>query len=424
MLKIKEENKLLTYRYRAYLTNLQQYRAENWLYILCNLYNQALEERKIYYKDTKNTLSYTEQQNKLPLLKKTNPELRLIHSQVLQDCLKRVDKAYQKFFDDLRRKKNGEKIKVGYPKRKKLSRYNSFTFPQVWMNSKRKQVQVVKFDPVNHKFACITLPGFGKVKIRYHRAIDITKAKTVTFKRERSGKWFICITVERDNIAMIPDNGKVVGIDVGLKQLITTSDGNFIEHPKIIYKAEKRLRREQRKLSRKKIGSANYERQRIKVAKLHEKVRNQRNDFLHKLALWLVLNYSLIFLERLNIKGMVKNHNLAKAIHDASWSKLVQYVTYKSVMLRGMLPVFVNPNGTSKLCSKCGSNVDKTLADRVHICPNCGLEIDRDINAALNILKVGLERSKPNACGDTDLCLKNSGKSVSLKQEAPSVREE
>jgi IS605 OrfB family transposase len=353
MSKAREENKLLTYRYRAYLTDLQQYRAENWLYILCNFYNQALEERKIYYKDNKKTLSYTEQQNKLPLLKKTNPELRLIHSQVLQDCLRRVDKAYQKFFDDLRRKKNGEKIKVGYPKRKKLSRYNSFTFPQVWMNSKKQQVQVVKINPVNHKFACITLPGFGKVKIRYHRALDVTKAKTVTLKRERSDKWFICITVEKDTTTILPDNGN-----------------------------------------------------------------------LHKLALWLVLNYSLIFLEKLNIKGMVKNHNLAKAIHDAGWGKLVQYVTYKSVMLRGILPVFVNPNGTSKLCSKCGSYVDKTLADRVHVCPNCGLEIDRDVNAALNILKVGLEQSEPNACGDTDLCLSNSGKPVSLKQEAPSVREE
>ncbi len=266
---------------------------------------------KIYYKDNKKTLSYTEQQNKLPLLKKTNPELRLIHSQVLQDCLRRVDKAHQKFFDDLRRKKNGEKIKVGYPERKKLSRYNSFTFPQVWMNSKKQQVQVVKIDPVNHKFACITLPGFGKVKIRYHRVLDVTKAKTVTLKRERSGKWFICITVERDTTTILPDNGRVAGIDVGLKQLITTSDGNFIEHPKFIYKAEKRIKREQRKLSRKKFGSANYEKQRIKVAKLHEKVRNQRNNLLHKLALWLVLNYSLIFLEKLNIKGMVKNHNLA-----------------------------------------------------------------------------------------------------------------
>lgn len=394
------------------------------MYILCNLYNQAIEERKSYYKNTKKNLSYTEQQNKLPQLKKANPELRLIHSQVLQDCLRRVDKAYQKFFDDLERKKNGEKIKVGYPKKKKLYKYNSFTFPQVWMNSKKRQVQVIKLESVNHKFVYVTLPGFGKVKIRYHRPMDITKAKTVTLKREKSGKWFICVTVERDRSTELPNNGKVTGIDVGLKQLITTSDGKFVEHPKFIYKAERKIKREQRRLSRKKLGSANYEKQRIKLAKVHEKVKNQRNDFLHKLALWLVMNYSLIILEKLNVKGMVKNHNFAKTIHDAGWGKLVQYVTYKSVMLRDILPVFVNPNGTSKLCSRCGSYVDKTLSDRIHICPNCGLEIDRDINAALNILKVGLEQSEPTACGDTDLCLSCSGKSVSLKQEAPSVREE
>lgn len=419
--KKKSENIMtVTYKFRAYPTELQVYRAENWFYILCNFYNHAVDERKTHYKQTGKSLSYNAQQSNLPVLKKSHPELKLVHSQVLQDTLQRVDKAYQKFFSDIERKKNGENIKVGVPHRKRLAKYKSFTYPQVWMND----FEIVKLRRLNGKYAVVDLPKFGAVRIRYHRELDWSKAKTVTFKKTSSGKWLICITVEKEICPVLENNGKFIGVDVGVMNLVTTSDGKTIGKPKNLYKAEDKIKKLQKDLSRKQKGSNNYEKQKIKLAKAHEKVANQRNDFLHKLALWLVLSYTYIYFEKLNIKGMVKNHNLAKSIYDSSWGELMAYVTYKSVMLRGIKPEFVSPNGTTQKCNNCGSIVKKTLADRVHACPVCGLTIDRDVNAARNILKVGQGLSEPNACGDADPCLSHSGKSVSMKQEAPSVRAE
>lgn len=411
----------LTYKYRAYPTELQKYRFENHCYILCNLYNHALQERKDYYKNTGKTLTYARQWQNIKKLKNTDPSLRLLHSQVLQDCLKRVDKAYTKFLTEIKRKKNGENVKVGQLRKKKPYRYSSFTYPQVWMGD----YEMVKFTPLNNKFTSLGLPKFGTIKIRYHRPIDWKNAKTVTLKREKSGKYYICVTVEIETKPVLLSNvNQSTGIDVGVKNLITLSDGTTVENPRFLYKTEKRIKILQKQLSRKKKGSNNYEKQRIRLAKAHEKLASQRKDFLHKLAIWLVLNYAFIYFEKLNIKGLVKNHKLARSIHDSAWGKLIQYVTYKSIMLRGIPPVFVPCNGTTQICSNCGTKVPKVLSDRTHCCPVCGLVTDRDINAALNILKVGQELSELNACGDTDLCLPVAGKSVSLKQEAPSVREE
>lgn len=236
------------------------------------------------------------------------------------------------------------------------------------------------------------------------------------------------VTVEIEALkakpALLYNVNQLTGIDVGVKNLITVSDGTIIENPKFLYKTEKRIKTLQKQLSRKKKGSNNYKKQRIRLAKAHEKLASQRKDFLHKLAIWLVLNYAFIYFEKLNIKGLVKNHKLARSIHDSAWGKLIQYVTYRSVMLRDIPPVFVPCNGTTQICSNCGTEVKKTLSDRTHQCTVCGMVTDRDINAALNILKVGQELSELNACGDTDLCLPAAGKPLSLKQEAPSVREE
>lgn len=418
----KESNSsLITYKYHAYLTDLQQYKAENWLYILCNFYNESIEERKNHYKETGKSLSYKAQQSSLPKKKTVYHDLKLVYSQVLQDCLQRVDKAYQKFFSDLERKKQGKKIKVGFPKKKKVANYNSFTYPQVWMG----EGKVITLERINDKFALIKLPRFGKVKIRMHREIDWAQAKTVTLKRTETNRWFVCITVEKPLCPVLQNNGKAVGVDVGLKSFIAVSDGTIIEHPKFIKKTEQKIKFLQRKLSRKQKGSNNYYKQKIKLAKAYEKLVNQRKDFLHKLSLWLVMNYTYLYFEKLNVKGMTKNHRLAKSIYDSAWNRLLQYVTYKSVMLRGILVATVPPNGTTILCSNCGARVGKTLSDRIHICPYCGFATDRDVNAALNILKVGQELSEPNACGDQATTAETFQQQVwSLKQEAPSVREE
>ncbi len=189
MSRAKEETKfLLTYKFRAYPSALLEYRMENWLYILCNLYNYAPEERKRAWKEEGRTITYSDQQNALPKLKEKDPVLKLVHSQVLQDCLRRVDNAFQKFF--------GKEAK--YPRKKKLYKYNSFTFPQVWMKQKDRLVEVVKLEKKNSKFAYLHLPRLGRLRIRLHREIDWTRAKTVTIKREASGKWYVCITVETE----------------------------------------------------------------------------------------------------------------------------------------------------------------------------------------------------------------------------------
>ncbi|HHJ63426.1 MAG TPA: transposase, partial [Aquifex aeolicus] len=364
MSRAREETKfLLTYKFRAYPSALLEYRMENWLYILCNLYNYALEERKRAWKEEDRTITYSDQQNVLPKLKEKDPALKLVHSQVLQDCLRRVDNAFQKFF---RRKE------AKYPKKKKLYKYNSFTFPQVWMKQKGEFVEVVKLEKKNSRFAYLHLPRLGRLKIRLHREIDWTRAKTVTIKREASGKWYVCITVEAELEHILREaQEKAVGIDLGVKNLATTSEGEFIQHPKFLQRLEKRLKREQKKLSRKEKGSNNWEKQRKRVAKIHEKIRNARRDFLHKLSKYLVESYDYISFEDLDIKGLVQNNNLAKLILDAGWGTLITFATYKAVMA-GARVVKVNPFYTTQDCSVCGFRVPKTLAQRLHECPECG----------------------------------------------------
>ncbi len=259
MSRAKEEAKfLLTHKFRAYPTAFLEYKMENWLYILCNLYNHALEERKRAWKKEKKTITYSNQQDSLPKLKRIDPTLKLVHSQVLQDCLRRVDNAFQKFF----------RKEAQYPKKKKLSKYNSFTFPQVWMKQKDRLVEVIKLERKNGRFAHLHLPKLGKLKIRLHREMDWTRARTVTIKREPSGKWYVCITVEVELDQILREaQEKAVGIDLGVKNLATTSEGEFIQHPKFLQKLEKRLKREQKKLSRKEKYSNNWKRQKKRVAK-------------------------------------------------------------------------------------------------------------------------------------------------------------
>jgi len=419
MSKAKEETKfLLTYKFRAYPSALLEYRMENWLYILHNLYNHALDERKRAWKEKKKSITYSYQQNSLPKLKEKDPSLKLVHSQVLQDCLRRVDIAFRKFF----------RKEAKYPKKKKLSRYNSFTFPQVWMKRKGKFVEIIKLEK-NSRFAYLHLPKLGKLKIRLHREIDWSKARTVTVKREPSGKWYVCVTVEIE-LDKIPKEAqeKAVGIDLGVKNLVTTSEGEFIEHPKFLQRLEKRLKREQKKLSRKEKGSNNWEKQRKRVAKIHEKIRNARRDFLHKLSRYLVDSYDFISFEYLDIRGLVQNSSLAKLILDAGWGTLITFVTYKAVMA-GVRVVRVDPSYTTQDCCVCGFRVPKTLAQRLHKCPECGAVMDRDYNASVNILRKGLthltggrdgaSRTYARGEGSGGIPSKEGISHPSLKRESP-----
>jgi putative transposase len=284
--------------------------------------------------------------------------------------LLRVDKAFQNFF---RRIKSGEK--PGYPRFKGYGWYDSFTYPQsgFYLSENRKGNQWLRLSKI------------GSIKVRLHRAIQ-GRIKTRTIKRELN-RWHVCFSCEVEP-EILQIAGKSVGVDVGIEKFAALSDSSIIENPKYLLQSEAKLKHEQRCLSRKKKGSNSRKKQRNKLAKLYQKIRNQRNDFLHKESHKLVENYDVIVFEDLRIKNMVKNHYLAKSISDASWGKFIEYVSYKAASA-GKKVVFVNLRSTSQICSGCGKMVKKSLSVRIHKCPYCGLILDRDINAAINILRLG-----------------------------------
>lgn len=256
------------------------------------------------------------------------------------------------------------------------------------MKNKDRLTEVVKLRAdADSRYATLTLPGIGPMKIRLHRPIDWQSAKTVTVKRDPAGDWSVSIAVEQPLAPSLPDNDRSTGVDVGVTSLIATSDETFMDHPKFFRRAEQKLKKAQRSLCKKQEGSNGYRKQQIRVARIHGKVANQRADFLHKLSLWLVMNYSQIAFEKLNIPGMVSNPHLAKSILDAGWGTLIRFTAYKSVMLRGNEIQRVNAQYTSQDCSRCGCRVPKTLAERMHRCPQCGLIMDRDHNAA-NVIEL------------------------------------
>ena len=396
----------------------------SWIEELRWLYNHALAERNVAWEQHKQTIRYRQQRDALPALKKQRPSLQSLPAQAVQDCLERLQHSFDNFFRRCKERKEGHSIKPGYPRFKKFGRYQSLTYTQVWRRQTSDpkkpeyfEVCSLRFDPSDNpptaeqKFAAVNailyLPKLGELKIRVHRECDWKRAKRITLKKSASGRWYACICFETAEASPASHQGKEGGFDLGLKKLLATSDGQYFEHPHFLRKSEHKLKKEQRKLSKKRMWteevqgkklkkrSKNWEKQRKKVAKCHEKIKNQRFDFLHKLSLWLVLTYSVIVFEKLNILGLVKNHQLAKSILDAGWGTLVTFVTYKSVK-PGAKVYQVDPRYTTQDCSRCGHRVPKTLAERLHKCPRCGLVMCRDQNAAINILhKVGLGQSEP-----------------------------
>ena len=283
-----------------------------------------------------------------------------------QDVVFRLDKAFQAFFHGLMR----------FPKFKRRERYNSFTYPQ---ESGFKLVD-----------GRLRLSMIGRVRIRLHRKIAGT-VKTCTIVRDID-QWYACITTKTKD-KKIPVNEKpAVGVDLGVSPIAALSDGTIISAPRLLKNFEARIKTAQQSLSRKQKGSKNREKTKLLLEKAWRKVRNQRNDFTHKTSLFLANNYSTIVFEDLHILNMVKNHNLASAILDASWGQLRRLTVYK-IERRGGRVLLVEPRGTSQECSGCGKTVEKDLSVRTHRCPFCGLELDRDVNGARNILARGLEQA-------------------------------
>ena len=385
-----------SYKFRLYPKRTEADIMQKVLNTCRRLYNNSLAKRKEAYTEHKENINYYDQAKALTIAKVNNPSLKEVHAQVLQDVLKRLDKAYQNFF---RRVKAGEK--PGYPRFKGYDRYDSFAYPQSgWKFIGKKKLKLSKI---------------GTLRIKMHRPIPgEAKIKTCAIKRE-GNLWYVVFSVELpDPSAPISKHvNNPIGIDVGIKQLLTLSNGDKIDNPKWLRASEKKLAKEQRRLSRKKKGSENRKMQKAKVQKAHRTIKNQRTDFLHKVSNGLVKTYDLIVFEDLKIKNMVKNHFLAKSISDASWNQLVSYTTYKAEGA-GRIVELVNPRGTSQECSSCGEVVPKTLAVRTHRCPHCGLVMDRDENAARNILA----RSKYVAQGLGELTPVEMLSRVSMNQDA------
>jgi putative transposase len=275
-----------------------------------------------------------------------------------------VDVSFQNFF---RRVKNGET--PGYPRFQGRNRYDSFTYPDPYGTGYKIE------DGKLH------LSKIGVIRIFQHREIE-GKIKTCTIKRD-GDQWYASFSVELPD----PEPKKImtsVGVDVGITTLATLSDGTEIENPKTQNKYDSKLRKAHRDLSRKQKGSNNRGKQKVILAGIYRKVKNARKDYLHKASRILADTYDQIIFENLQIKNMVKNHHLARSIHDASWSTLINFTTYKAEYAGGIVEL-VNPRNTSKQCSVCGCIQSMPLSQRTYRCPNCGSVMGRDHNAAINI---------------------------------------
>lgn len=361
-----------SFKFRLYPNKKQEQKLLDWLETCRWIYNEALAQRKKTYEQEKRSVTRIEQQVWLKEAKKNDPRLREVHSQVAQEVLFRVERAFAGFF---RRIKTGEK--PGYPRFKGKGRYKSLTFTQFG-----KGLGACLAD------GKLRLSKIGLVRIKLHREIP-GKVKTVTIKRDATGRWWAIFATEVEICAPPVHPGPAVGVDVGLEKFAALSNGENIKNPRHLIKTERKLKRAQRNFSRKQKESRNREKAKQKLAKLHAKVRDQRRDFLHKVSRELVNAYAFIAVENLNIRGMVRFHRLAKSIHDAGWSEFLTMLEYKAAEA-GTKLVKVNSSGTSQECSNCGKTVPNELSVRLHECPYCGLVLDRDVNAARNILKRAL----------------------------------
>ena len=299
-------------------------------------------------------------------MKEAYPEFAVVGSQCIQDVLERLDKAYKAFF---KRAKEG---KAGFPRFKSFNRYNSFTLKQSGWKLEGRYLHLTKI---------------GRLKLFLSRPIE-GKIKTVTVKINSTGKWFVSFCCDEVQPKYFPQTDQAIGIDVGIKHFAVDSEGKVVENPKFLRKSLAELHVKQRTLSRRHRSSHRRRLARLAVARLHEKVSNQRKDFLHKVSNHYIRNYKYIAVEDLNISGMVKNRHLAKSISDASWNQFFIMLSYKAESA-GRVLIKVDPRGTSQRCSGCGELVPKKLSERIHCCQNCGLILDRDENAARNIQTLG-----------------------------------
>ena len=335
------------------------------------VYNYFLNQRKEQYKLTGKSDNYYAQAKTLTNLKKQEETawLKEVNAQTLQFAIRSLEAAYNNFF----------KKRAKYPKFKSKHSKNSFTVPQAASVAGGR----------------LFIPKFKEgIKCRVHREIK-GKVGKVTITKTPSGKYFVSVFTEEEYITPLKKTGKSIGVDMGLKDFLVTSDGETFKNNRYTRRYECKLAKAQQHLSRKKKGGRGFENQRLKVARLHEKIANSRADYLHKCSISLVRRYDTICIEDLNVKCMVKNHHLSKSISDASWGKFVSMLTYKAEWNDKKVVKVDRFFPSSQTCNVCGyvSKQTKDLSVREWECPHCHTHHDRDVNAAINILRIGLNNN-------------------------------
>ncbi len=347
----------------------EQERLLCWTLTRCReLYNAALQERRDAWKMRRVSIGYYEQKAELPGVKEVRPEYKEIQAQVLQDVILRLDRAFKKFFHGV---KNGEK--VGYPRFKNERRYHSFTYPQYGNGASVDNGSLV-------------LSKIGRVPVIWSRPLEGTP-KTVTIRREADG-WYVSFACANVPCVHLVPTGKEVGIDMGLKSFLTTSEGEHVENPRWFRACEKKLRWHNKRVSRRKPGSKRRKKAVKDLAKVHQTVARQRLDYQHKEANKLIATNDVIYHEDLEVRNMVRNRHLSKSISDAGWGQFLTILHHKAASA-GREVVAVPAQYTSQDCSRCGARVLKSLSVRTHMCPVCGLVMDRDENSAGEIKRRG-----------------------------------
>ena len=354
-----------TFKYRLQPTRRQVAEMRRCLIGLRQLYNAALEQRIAAYRMRGIVLSMYDQQKELTSLRADSADYKSIPAVIEQDALRRLDRAYQAFF---RRVNRGGK--AGFPRFRGWDRYNTFGFPAA---------------KVTNNY--VAIPIIGHVRFRKYRVVGgIVKSATITLKNNR---WWVSFSCDIGDAPTKCPISTATGVDMGLTNFATLSNGETIPNPRFAERGQERLAKRQQSLSRKQKGSKSRERAKTFVGRAHEHIHNQRLDHARKTAAVLYNTYDLIAHEDLNIRGMVEGSRFAKSINDAAWRLFIGALTLKAEYA-GKWCVPVNPRGTTQRCSGCQQTVPKTLAERNHLCPQCGLALGRDHNAARNILALGV----------------------------------